>query len=142
MPGAVADHLRRPLHHIPFLLAGQVTGRFVVITMAGDLVSPIDDGFHRLRKTLGDAAAGVEGDLDLLFLEDAQNTPDPGMRAILTLGPFLMIHCAVGERAYVLAALKVERQHHGAAIALRPEKLAVVVMVSQHESILSNLSLG
>src|SRR5215207_7517240 len=124
MSGAVTDHVARPLHHIRFLLAGQLTGTFMVITMACDFMALRDNGFYRFRVTFRDAATGVEGDLDLLFLKNAENAPDAGMRTIFALGPLLIIERSVGERAHVLPALEIQCQDHGGADILGPEKLS------------------
>jgi hypothetical protein len=45
-----------------------------------------------------------------------------------------MVHRSIGERAQVLAALKIERDGDGGAETLGPEKLALIVMFLQHES--------
>src|SRR5687767_6457572 len=132
MSGAVADHVARPLHHIPFLLAGQLTGAFVMIAMACDFMPLRDDGLYRFRITFGDTATGIEGDLDLLLLENAENAPDAGVRPIFALGPFLIIERSIRKRAHVLPALEIQCQDHGGADILGPEKFAVVMVIPQH----------
>src|SRR5688500_10222970 len=82
MSGAATYHASRPLHHSPFPPAGQLTGACMVRAMACDSTPLRDNGPCRFRVTLGDAGTGVAGHLALLFLKNAENAPDAGMRPI------------------------------------------------------------
>src|ERR1700722_3227953 len=87
-PGAGADHVDGLFLDLSLLLARELTRHLVVIAVAGDLVAVCDDRLHRIRITLGNCAAGEEAGLDALLIENAQNPPNRGVRAVLALGIF------------------------------------------------------
>jgi hypothetical protein len=87
------------------------------------------DGF---RKTLRDGAAGQEGRLDVLFLENPQQPVDRVVRAVFALAPHLVVQDAVLVRLHVLAALEIEGQEDRGALAARPADQMVVVIFLEH----------
>src|SRR5262245_21348096 len=99
----------------------------MMIAVTGDFVPTGNDRLYGFRKALRNAAAGEERRLDAFRLEDAQNAPDTGVRSVLALGVFLVIHQAIRQRAHILAALEVEGQRHRDPIVVGPEELVSVV---------------
>jgi hypothetical protein len=104
----------------------------VVIAVAGHFVAALGDRRQRLGISLGDAAAGHEGRLDLRLVEDAEDAPDAGVRAVFTLRVFFMIDLAVLIRLHVLAALEVESQRDRETCAVGPENFSLRMMLGQH----------
>src|SRR4051794_8287499 len=130
--GALLDHGDGPLHHRVLLIAWQVARDLVVIAMAFHYMAVVEDRLYRFREALGDRAAGQEGRLDVLFLQDAQQPVDRVVRAVFALAPHLVIQNAVLVRLDVLAALEVEGQKHAGPLALRPADEVVIVIFLEH----------
>src|SRR4029077_13814841 len=70
--------------------------------------------------------------LIFLFLQDPQQPVDRMVRAVLALAPHLVIENAVLVRLHVLAALEIEGQENGGALAARPTDQMVVVVFLEH----------
>src|SRR5580704_6782396 len=84
-PGAGADHFDGLFLDFSLLLARELARYLVVIAMTGNLMAVCDNRLHRIRITLGNGAAGEEASLDALLVENAQNAPNRGVRAVLAL---------------------------------------------------------
>ena len=132
--GALLNHRDRLFHDRVFLVARQVAGDLVIVAVALDHVAAGEDRLHGLGEALGDRAAGNEGRLDVLLLEDAQQAVDRMVRAVLALAPHLVIEDAVLVRLDVLAALEIESEEHGGALAARPADQVVVMIFLEHGS--------
>ena len=100
--------------------------------MALDHMAAIEDGLHRLREALGDGAAGQEGGLDVLFLQNPQQPIDRMVGAVFALAPHFVIEEAVLVRLHVLAALEVEGQKDGGPFPARPTDEMVVMVFLDH----------
>ena len=92
----------------------------------------VEDGLHSLREALRDGAAGQEGRLDALFLQDPQQPVDCVVGTVFALAPHLVVQNAVLVRLHVLAALEVEGQEHRGPLAARPTDEMVVVVFLEH----------
>ena len=100
--------------------------------MALDHMPVIENGLDRLRVTLGDCAAGKEGRLDVLLLQNPQKPINRVVRAVLALAPHFIIEDAVLIRLHVLAALEVEGQKHAGPLSAWPTNEMVVVVFLEH----------
>ena len=132
LPSALLDHRGSLLYNFPFLLQGQIPRHFVMIAVAGDLVTVLHDRFHLFRIALGDAAAGEKRRSDSCLFENPENPPDAGPRSVFRLGPFFMIHLAVLIRLHVLPTLKVKGQRDGHAPAIRPCQFILNMTLLNH----------
>src|SRR6185312_11183547 len=119
-------------HHLRLVLAREIARDLVVVAMAFDLVAGILNGLDRVGKALRDGTAGDEGGLHPLFLQDAQQATDRVVRAVLSLAPALIVEDAVLVRLHVLAALKIEGEHHGGPLAMRPADEVIVMIFLEH----------
>src|ERR1700733_9148580 len=131
-PVGGSDYIDGLILDLSLLLARELTRYLVVIAVAGDLVAVGDDRFHRIRITLGDCAAGKEASLDALFVENAQNAPNRGVRPVLALGIFLVVERAVFKRPHILAPLEVEGQTHRHTGLVGPREAPFVMIFLKH----------
>src|SRR5262245_6077809 len=129
---ALLDHGDGPLHHRVFLIARQVARDLVIVAVAFHHMAVVENRLHRFREALRDRAAGEEGRLYVLFLQDPQQPVDRVVRAILALAPHFVIEKAILVRLDVLAALEIEGQKHAGPLALRPADEVVVMIFFQH----------
>jgi hypothetical protein len=120
------------LHHRIFFVALQIAGDLVVVTMALDHMAVVENGLHGLREPIGNGAAGQEGGLDVLFLQNAQQPIDRVVRTVFTLAPHFVIEDAVLIRFHVLSTLEVEGQEDAGSLVVRPTNKVVVVVFLEH----------
>src|SRR3954468_11289741 len=130
--GMLLDRGDGLLHYLIFFVARQVAGDLVVVAMALDHMTVIENGLHGLREAVRDGAAGQERRLDVLFLQNPQQPIDRVVRAVFALAPHFVIEDAVLIRLYVLPALEVEGQEDGGAFVVRPTNEVVVMVFLEH----------
>src|SRR5262245_26115130 len=129
---ALLDHVDRAAHHVVLLIAREVAGDLVMVAVPRHFVPAGDDRLHGFRIALGDAPAGQERRLHALLFEDTQDAPHAGIRPVLGLGVFLVIHAAVRQRPHVFAALEIERERDRDPPVVRPEHAVVRMIFLQH----------
>src|SRR5205807_1640055 len=130
--GALLDHGDGLLHHLILLIARQVAGDLVIVAVAFHHMAMIKDGLHRLGEALGDRAAGQECGLDVLFLQNPQQSINRVMGTVFTLAPHFVVQNAVLVRLHILAALEIEGQKDRGTLPARPTDEVVVMVFLQH----------
>src|SRR5439155_15323532 len=106
------------LHHLGLLLAGQVASDLVIVSVAFHHMTVVEDRLDGFGKALGDRAAGQEGRLYILLLQDPQQPIDRVVRPIFALAPHFVIEKSVLIRLDILAALKIESQKDRGALSM------------------------
>src|SRR6266496_709495 len=101
----------------------QLPGFFMVVTMARNVMAGGMNRPHGVWKPFSQSAADDKRRLEVVFLQNTQDAPDPDSGAILPPGVLFGIDPAFGIRLQSFGSLIIENEIDCATIGRRPFEL-------------------